>query len=148
MTGILLISHGMMAEGMKDSVTLIMGVADGLETASLVAGQDFDAFKAGVVSKIETLDEGDGVLVFVDLFGASPYNAAMFSVPALAEQGHAIRIITGMNLPMVMESFALRDTMPLEQLAQSIVASGRETITDPVSEMLVTQANDEDDGDY
>lgn len=148
MTGILLISHGMMAEGMKDSVALIMGEADNLQTASLVAGQDFDAFKADVVLKIEALDRGDGVLVFVDLFGASPYNAAMLSVPALAEQGHAIRIITGMNLPMVMESLALRDVMPLEQLAQSIVASGRETIMEPVSEMLGKQASDEDDGDY
>ena len=145
MIGILLVSHGKMAGGMMDSMHLILGEADGMETASLVAGQDFEAFKAEVVGKIKALDQGSGVLVFVDLSGASPYNAAMLSLKELQEQGVSIRVITGMNLPMVMEAVAMRSAMALEELAQSMVEIGKFSIQEPVSTVYQVQDDREDD---
>ena len=71
MIGMLLVSHGRMAEGMLDSLELIMGSCDRMHTVSLCAGEDFESFRAKVMEAIRQLDSGDGVLVFVDLYGAS-----------------------------------------------------------------------------
>lgn len=148
MVGVLLISHGKMAEGMKDSIELIMGETKALDTASLVAGQDFEAFKKEVNEKIWQLNDGNGVVVYVDLFGASPYNATMFSFQALRNEGIEIRVLTGMNLPMIMEVLAMRETLALDELVQMGLRSGKDGIQEPVSDLLTPQVAEDEDGDY
>ena len=86
MIGILLVSHGRMAEGMLDSLELIMGSCDQMHTVSLCAGEDFESFRAKVMEAIRQLDSGDGVLVFVDLYGASPFNASVYAVARMAQE--------------------------------------------------------------
>lgn len=76
MVGILLVSHGKMAEGMLDSMKLIMGDCEQLQAVSLQAGEDFEDFRAKLMKTIRSVNSGDGVLVFVDLYGASPFNAS------------------------------------------------------------------------
>lgn len=148
MVGVLLISHGKMAEGMKDSIELIMGETEALDTASLVAGQDFEEFKKDVSEKIWRLNDGKGVLVYVDLFGASPYNATMFSFQELRNEGIEIRVLTGMNLPMIMEVLAMREALSLDELVQIGLSSGKDGIQEPVSELLTSQVEEDEDGDY
>ncbi|MBO0409480.1 PTS sugar transporter subunit IIA [Enterococcus hulanensis] len=148
MVGVLLISHGKMAEGIKDSIELIMGETKALDTASLVAGQDFEAFKKEVNEKIWQLNDGKGVVVYVDLFGASPYNATMFSFQALQNEGIEIRVLTGMNLPMIMEVLAMREVLTLDELVQMGLRSGKDGIQEPVSDLLTSHVEDDEDGDY
>lgn len=143
MIGLLLISHGKMAEGMLDSLHLIMGECEQIRTASLVAGQDFENFKQNVISSIESLDTGEGVLVFVDLFGASPCNATQYAMLKLKEKNIKVRTITGMNLPMLLETAAMRYSSSLEEVWEIARKSGREGICEPV----IVQ-DEEDDGDY
>ncbi|MGY3751117.1 PTS sugar transporter subunit IIA [Vagococcus acidifermentans] len=147
MIGVLLVSHGKMADGIKDSINLIMGESDNLETSSLVAGQGFDEFKADVAAKTKQLDEGEGVLVFVDLFGASPYNAAMMSFKELEQSGTAIRVLTGMNLSMILEVLAMRTGMDLDQLADLAVESGCNGIQETTASVS-NDASEEEEDDY
>lgn len=146
--GILIVSHGMMAEGIKDSVNLIMGAAEGIETSSLVAGQDFDSLKEDILLKVEKLNNGKGVLLFVDLFGASPHNASIFNYPELKEKNINIRVITGMNLPMILETSAMRSYSSLDELADTAIQSGKEGIVEAISIIENAVDVDEDDGDY
>lgn len=146
--GILIVSHGMMAEGIKDSVNLIMGAAEGIETSSLVAGQDFDSLKEDILLKVEKLNNGKGVLLFVDLFGASPHNASVFNYPELKEKNINIRVITGMNLPMILETSAMRSYSSLDELADTAIQSGKEGIVEAISIIENSVDVDEEDGDY
>lgn len=146
--GILIVSHGMMAEGIKDSVNLIMGAAEGIETSSLVAGQDFDSLKEDILLKVEKLNNGKGVLLFVDLFGASPHNASVFNYPELKEKNINIRVITGMNLPMILETSAMRGYSSLDELADTAIQSGKEGIVEAISIIENAVDVDEEDGDY
>lgn len=149
MIGLLLVSHGKMADGMVDSVKLIMGEQENVASISLVAGEDFEKFKETVSDKIYDLDNGDGVLVYVDLFGASPYNATMLSLQDIHANSVQVRVLTGMNLPMILEILAMREFTSLADLAQLAVQSGRDGIQEPVSDLLNNVANDADeDGDY
>lgn len=148
MIGLLLISHGKMATGMIDSLNLIAGSAEAVDTVSLIAGQDFEMFKTEISDKIKALDSGDGVLVLVDLFGASPYNASMFLYKELEESGIHIRIVTGMSLSMLLEINPMRGVMSLEQLTQHAVNSGRDGIQEPISQISNNVETDDEEGDY
>ena len=142
MIGMIVVSHGKMAEGVKDSVELIFGQPEQFETSALVVGQAFEAFKDDVAAKIKAVDTGDGVLAFVDLFGASPYNAAMKLYPAFKAADSEVRVVTGLNLPMIIESLGMRSVeTSVENLAKQAVLAGRDGIQEPISDLLESLDN-------
>lgn len=108
MVGILMVSHGQMSQGIADSLHMIIGEIEQLDYLGLYEGADFDAFKETIHDMAAELDSGDGVVVMVDLFGASPYNAAAANMKAWMKEGHRVRLLTGMNLPMVIEAISQR----------------------------------------
>ena len=132
MIGMLLISHGGMAEGMLDSMELIMGSCEQMHTVSLCAGEDFESL----------LDSGDGVLVFVDLYGASPFNAAVYAAARMAQEGRNVRVLAGMNLAMLLETAAMRISSSLQELVAIAGAAGRDGISEPV--VVKEEENEED----
>ncbi|QIQ22201.1 PTS sugar transporter subunit IIA [Zophobihabitans entericus] len=147
MIGVLLVSHGKMAEGMKDSVGMIAGAAEQFETLALVPGQDVNELKTNIFNKSKELNTGDGVLIFVDLFGASPYNASMRCVPEWQELGSKVRVITGMSLPMVVTAVCNREFSSLDELANDSVEAGKENIQDAMA-VLAASSGSSDGDDY
>jgi len=74
-----------------------------------------------VATAIEKVDAGDGVLVLVDLFGASPFNASA----RLAMQGDSnMEVISGVSLPMLVELMVQREGESLEKLVQVALEAG------------------------
>ena len=142
MIGMLLVSHGRMAEGMLDSLELIMGSCDQMHTVSLCAGEDFESFRAKVMEAIRQLDSGDGVLVFVDLYGASPFNASVYAVARMAQEGISVRVLAGMNLAMLLETAAMRVSSSLQELVAIAGAAGLDGISEPL--VVKEEENGED----
>jgi len=68
------------------------------------------------------LDDGDGVLVLTDLYGATPTNVARTLL-----DGRRARVITGINLPMLLNVLNYPD-QSLERLAELALAGGRDGI--------------------
>ena len=131
MIGIALICHGKMAEGMQDSVTLIAGEQENFNVLGLHEGADFDAFKEDVYNLIKKSDDGEGVLVFVDVYGASPFNAASSAVSKLQQDGVKLRIITGVNLPMLIEASVSRLAFDsLDELYPQVLTMGKDSISE------------------
>ncbi|MCO6552694.1 MAG: PTS sugar transporter subunit IIA [Gilliamella sp.] len=146
MIGVLLISHGNMAAGMKDSVTMIVGEQDKFETLSLNPGQDINQLKTDLFNCSKSLDSGKGVLIFVDLYGASPYNASMKCVPQWRELGMDVRVITGMSLPMVINAVCNRDSLSVQELAKECLEAGHDNIQDAIANLTHSnQSQNEDD---
>lgn len=134
MTGILLVTHGNMADGIMDSLNLIMGEQTECETLGLRHGDDIVAFAEHIQENIIRLDDGDGVLVLVDLFSASPYNQAAMSFNKLKD--HKYRLVSGVNLPMVIEAFNQRLIgSDLETMYKASMDAGREGIKEFNEEM-------------
>lgn len=123
MVGILLVTHGDLGEGIVDSITLIAGQPEKLEVLTLKQSDNVITFKEKVRCKINELDEGDGVLILVDMLGGSPYNVAAAS---LGEE-HA-ECVTGLNLPMVLQILDSRNSSSLEELVDTCIQSAKEGI--------------------
>ena len=105
MIGILLLSHGGMAEGMLDSCKLFFGDdIPGVRALCLEAGCNIDDFDAQIGQAIAELDDGAGVVGLVDLMGGTPFNRC-----ALNFRSDRFQVITGMNFTMLLELLGTRD---------------------------------------
>ena len=100
MIGIVLISHGNFAEGLLDAAEMITGEAEKIACIGLQPMDDVDQLVDRIQDAVDQVNDGDGVLLMVDLFGASPFNAGgrLF----LEKKDH-LELVTGMNLPMLVE---------------------------------------------
>ncbi len=74
-------------------------------------------------SRLAELDEGDGILVLTDMYGATPSN----TLCRLLEPAH-IEGVSGVNLPMLLKALNYRETLTLPQLVERIVEGGRNSI--------------------
>jgi len=103
MKGILLLSHGNMAEGLSNTVSMFFGNdIEQFDHLCLRMEDDPDLFGEKIKEKLEQLDTGEGVLVFCDLFAGTP---AHQMTKYLSEK---VKVITGMNLPVIMETLGSR----------------------------------------
>jgi len=130
LVGIVIVSHGDMAEGLLDAARMIVGEQEGIVTVSLREMDAVEGLMERVAAAIEKVDSNDGVLVLVDLFGASPFNASA----RLAMEGDSkIEVIAGVSLPMLVELAVQRDGESLERLvniAREAGTSGIRTLSE------------------
>ena len=92
----LIVSHGALARELLAAAERIAGCSGELEALCLDWDDDVEQIRRQLRDKIEELDQGEGVLVLTDLFGATPCKAAL----ALDDVGE-VEVLSGVNLPMV-----------------------------------------------
>lgn len=121
MKGILFISHGKMAEGIVDSLTMFFGERPkNIDHLGLSYDEGPESFKNQLEDKIIHLNKGDGVIVFADLFGGTPANTASLLA------NNDCQIISGMNLAMALECVGTRENSNLS--INELVQTGKEGI--------------------
>ena len=114
MVGIVVVSHGLMAEGMLDAARMIVGEQERLVSVTLREADGIESLTERVAAAVEQVDAGDGVLVLVDVFGASPFNASA----RVAMQRSKVEVLTGVSLPMLLELAVQREGQDLSALTQ------------------------------
>lgn len=132
MIGVLLLTHENFGAAILKSAELIVGEPKQTRAIGLNRGDDIAAFSAEVKTAIAALDEGEGVLVFVDLFGASPYNATALASANLQVK---FRCIAGFSFPMVLEALTMRENYSLEELTENCMAAGQNGIKELFEEI-------------
>jgi PTS system mannose-specific IIA component len=123
MLGMLVVTHGRLAEDLVQAVQTIVGPVEGLEAVSIGWNDDVDSATQSIEDAIGRVDRGKGVVVLTDMFGGTPTNLGL----ALHERGR-IEIVTGVNLPMLIKFANLREEMELHEAAAKIAEQGREAI--------------------
>lgn len=107
MKGIVLASHGQLAEGTVDSLKLFVGNVEQLGYLCLKPGQDMKEFLNLLNNVIDNVDTGEGVIVFCDLLFGTPCNCTA-SILKNEKNVNRIEVVTGMNLPMILEIIEAR----------------------------------------
>ena len=91
---------------------------------SIPPGLPLDAIREDMRKAVDSVDEGQGVLVFVDLLGGTPCNQSLM----LCQQ-RRMEVLTGVNLPMLIKAHSLRSEMSdLGALAQELIRYGQKNI--------------------
>jgi PTS system ascorbate-specific IIA component len=119
MIGILLIAHDSLPDSLVQAVTHVPGTAPAqLESLSVAATDDPLRLLPMALERVARLDTGEGVLIFSDIFGASPCNlACKLIVPGRVE------VVAGVNLPMLVRAFTYR-SKGLDTMIKKAVSGG------------------------
>ena len=120
MIGILLVTHGNFSEAIIKSMELVFGRQEKLEALTLNHGDDVEELTRQVKEKAKELDDGEGVLVLVDLLGGSPCNV---TASCLKQEG--IECVTGLNLPMLISVLEERDGSALHNMPDVAMEAGK-----------------------
>jgi mannose PTS system EIIA component len=124
MIGILIVSHGAFGESLIHSASHVLGKRPlYLRQVGVTVHDDPDEILPVAQDLIRFLDQGRGVLVMTDVYGATPSNIGA----RLLEPGR-VEGISGVNLPMLIKALSHRDQSSLEELAQKALAGAAEGI--------------------
>jgi PTS system ascorbate-specific IIA component len=125
--GLCLITHDRLGETLLDTAIAMLG-GQPLPAAviSVAASADPEKVLAQAREQVRALDQGDGVIVLTDMFGATPSNIASALGYSDADSGRII-VIAGVNLPMLVRLLNYPG-LSLTQLADKAVSGGREGI--------------------
>ncbi|MCF8158599.1 MAG: PTS fructose transporter subunit IIA [Burkholderiaceae bacterium] len=123
MIGILIVAHGALGESLIDCATHVMGSRPALLEQFGIDMHDDPATLLPVMQKVvRDLDEGDGVLILSDIYGATPCNI----VSKLVKQ-NSVEGIAGVNLPMLVRALTYRNGN-LTKLAEKALSGGQEGV--------------------
>ncbi|MFN2147273.1 MAG: PTS sugar transporter subunit IIA [Anaerolineales bacterium] len=131
MVGIVVVTHGEMAAGLIQAAEMIVGKQEQLSPVHLLEMDAVEGLMERVEESIGQNDTGEGILLLVDLPGASPFNACA----RLAMQREGLKLISGVNLPMLAELLVQRPSHTLSELVEIAKQAGKFGIKD-LSEIL------------
>ena len=120
MIGIVVITHGRVAEELVNAARAIVGEIPAIVAVSMGWSDDVDAARAHVERAIQEVGGGD-TLLLTDMFGGTPTN---LSLPFLSPH---IEIVTGVNLPMLIKLTGLREGS-LAVVARAVRDQGKDAI--------------------
>ena len=104
MVSIVLASHGDLAAGIKQTGSMVFGDQPSVAVVSLEPSMGPDDFRAKVEEAIASFEDQEQVLFLVDLWGGTPFN----QISGLIEGHDSWAIVTGVNLPMLIEAYSQR----------------------------------------
>jgi len=98
MIGMILVSHGRLAVEMRAAMEHVVGPQRAVATVCIAAEDDVESKRSEIAQAVADVDQGDGVIIFTDMFGGTPSNLAI----SMLERG-GIEVIAGVNLPMLVK---------------------------------------------
>jgi len=123
MIGLVVATHGNLGEALLETVAMIIGPADLARAISLSRDHSPEVLHDQLAAAVAAVDQNQGVLVAVDMFGGTPANVGM----TLLEPGR-VELLTGVNLPMLIKFFTYRERMTLPELAELLHGYARDGI--------------------
>lgn len=125
MVGLVVASHGRLADELVHTAEQIVGTLPAVATCSIEPGTSVEDLRAQMKQAIARVDEGEGVIVMADLFGGSPCKESLM----MCQRGN-IEVLAGVNLPMLLKANSLRsEQLPLAEMANLLAAHAQRNIT-------------------
>lgn len=115
-------THGVAAEQLLRTTEMLIGEQENVSFIDFIPGENADTLFDKYTQKLTDLDTSKGVLFLVDTWGGSPFNAAS----RIVNENSNYDIITGVNVPMLVETFMCRDDDPsMNELITVALETGR-----------------------
>ena len=123
MIGLVLVTHGKLAEEFRHALEHVVGPQNHIETIAIGPDDDMDMRRNDVLEAVERVDSGQGVIILTDMFGGTPSNLAI----SIMETGR-IEIIAGVNLPLLIKLASIRQEADLDDAMLQAQEAGRKYI--------------------
>lgn len=124
MVSILLMTHGQIGLELLETAKNILGhIKTPISCLSVSSRSNLTAVSTQAAELITRLDQGEGVLIMTDLYGATPHNIAN----NLKTSNKAL--VSGLNLPMLLRALNYAEEYALDILADKAQQGGHIGIT-------------------
>jgi PTS system N-acetylgalactosamine-specific IIA component len=137
---VILVSHGVFAQGLQSAVLMMSGSRDDVLSTSLEDGMSTEVFRENFENLIGTFNENDEVLLFSDILSGSPFTISLDVLDQKNLLGNTM-VFSGMNMPMVLTAVLMKDNLEGEVLKETILEEARLGVTyfDPKAVDLDTE---------
>jgi PTS system mannose-specific IIA component len=123
MIGLVLVTHGRLAEEFRSALEHVVGPQKALATICIGPEDDMDLRRQDIMDAVTGNDDGNGVIILTDMFGGTPSN---LSISAMA-RGNT-EVIAGMNLPMLIKLAGVRAENDMQKALVEASDAGRKYI--------------------
>jgi PTS system mannose-specific IIA component len=124
MIGMILVTHGRLAEEFVHAMEHVVGTQPDVATVCIGPQDDMEQRRKDIAKAIKQVDSGNGAVILTDLFGGTPSNLAI----SLLKAGKT-EVIAGINLPMLIRLAGARKDMDLAAATAAARDAGRNYIT-------------------
>jgi PTS system mannose-specific IIA component len=124
MIGMILVTHGRLAEEFVHAMEHVVGKQPDVATVCIGPQDDMEQRRKDIAKAIKQVDTGNGAVILTDLFGGTPSNLAI----SLLKAGKT-EVIAGINLPMLIRLAGARKDMDLTTATAAARDAGRNYIT-------------------
>lgn len=123
MISIILITHGELGKSLIECATHVLGDKPlFLESLSIEKDCTHENMFKQISERINLLDQGDGVLILTDIFGATPCNI----ITKIIKPGK-VSAIAGVNLSMLIRTISYRNE-PFDSLISKAIQGAQDGI--------------------
>ncbi|NBC35686.1 PTS fructose transporter subunit IIA [Novosphingobium sp. FSY-8] len=124
MIGLILVTHGKLAEEFVHAMEHVVGRQEQVATVCIGPNDDVERRRREIADAIRVVDTGEGAIILTDLFGGTPSNLAI----SLMQAGK-VEVIAGINLPMLIRLAGARKTGGVQAATVAARDAGRNYIT-------------------
>ena len=124
MIGLVVIGCDVFPEAILIALQTTVGKLDHICAVPLQSDEDVNKQRQAILTAIDHVDAGHGVLVFTDSMNTPAGHLTL----SIIDKVH-IEVIGGVNLPMLSKVVEKRETASLEELAELARDEGRKSIT-------------------
>jgi PTS system mannose-specific IIA component len=122
--GVVVVGHGRVAAEMVDTLQSVVGDVDAVEGVACTPVEGADTIRARVLSAIEQVERGAGVIVLTDMLGDTASNVSL----QLASARPHLEVVAGVNMPMLVKLTTSRYDTSAHDLANFIRRYGQDHI--------------------
>lgn len=123
MIGLVLVTHGHLADEFRKAVEHVVGAQERIAAICIGAEDDMEKRRQEIIEAVGVVEAGSGVIILTDMFGGTPSNLAI-SVMAPGR----VEVIAGVNLPMLIKLAGVRKDMSLNDAMVAAQDAGRKYI--------------------
>ncbi|UTW58588.1 PTS sugar transporter subunit IIA [Kordiimonas sp. SCSIO 12603] len=119
MIGMVLVTHGRLADEFVAATEHVVGAQDQMKAICIGPDDDMEKRRQDIMDAIKDTDKGDGVVLLTDMFGGTPSNLAI----SLLEKDR-VEVVAGINLPMLIKLASVRADLSLQEAVEAAKEAG------------------------
>jgi len=123
MIGLVLVTHGRLAEEFKAALEHVVGPQSAIATVAIGPDDHLETRRTDIQNAVASVEAGSGVAILTDMFGGTPSNLSI----SLMQPGK-VEVLAGLNLPMLVKLARIRKSTPLATAVVQAQDAGRKYI--------------------
>lgn len=123
MIGLVLVTHGALANEFQMALEHVVGPQELVETVSIGPDDDMEQRRQDILAAVGKVNQGSGAIILTDMFGGTPSNLSI----SIMEPGQ-IEVVAGVNLPMLIKLASVRAEGDMALALEKAVESGKRYI--------------------